>query len=717
MMKIKRICMAAAVAALTVTCSMAQRLFTLEELNFGGRNFRQSVPQYYYYMWWGDRLVDANSSDYSMLNPATGKPLKMGSVSEDGVYSAYGWDSGDSKQRVQRKGMPYAAQPLVLTQTGTQRSLVDFSDWKVTWSQSSEGSLEWNAESRADAFLKDQNLWVRYADGQEVQISHDGSREIVYGRSVHRDEFGITKGTFWSKDGQKLAFYRMDQSMVADYPQVNTFTREAQVEPDKYPMAGMTSHQVQVGIYDLQSCNTIYLATGNPENRYFTNISWAPDGKTIYLFELNRDQNHCTLDAYDALTGKKLRTLYTEDSDKYVEPQHPITFLPWDSSKFIMWSQRDGFYHLYLMDVNGKELAQLTKGAWVVTELVGFCPATRSAIITSKEANDLQKNIYRLDIPSGKRTLLDNGKGVHQARLSASGRYVLDTWQEPDVPRCCAVTDTKTGKRVMLATAPDPWDGWYKPIFEQGSVKAADGKTELYWRMVKPMDFDAAKKYPTVVYVYGGPHAHNVEASWHWMSRSWETYMAQKGYIVFVLDNRGSENRGRDFEQVTFRHLGQEEMKDQMCGVRYLQSLSYVDADRIGVHGWSFGGFMTISLMTNYPDVFKVGVAGGPVIDWKWYEVMYGERYMDTPESNPEGYAQTSLINKAGNLKGKLQVIIGMNDPTCVPQHTLQFLNACAEAGTQPDFFAYPGEGHNMAGHKSVHLHERITQYFEDYLK
>ena len=166
--------MAAAVAALTVTCSMAQRLFTLEELNFGGRNFRQSVPQYYYYMWWGDRLVDANSSDYSMLNPATGKPLKMGSVSEDGVYSAYGWDSGDSKQRVQRKGMPYAAQPLVLTQTGTQRSLVDFSDWKVTWSQSSEGSLEWNAESRADAFLKDQNLWVRYADGQEVQISHDG---------------------------------------------------------------------------------------------------------------------------------------------------------------------------------------------------------------------------------------------------------------------------------------------------------------------------------------------------------------------------------------------------------------------------------------------------------------------------------------------------------------------------------------------------------------
>ena len=235
--------------------------------------------------------------------------------------------------------------------------------------------------------------------------------------------------------------------------------------------------------------------------------------------------------------------------------------------------------------------------------------------------------------------------------------------------------------------------------------------------MVKPADFDPQKKYPTVVYVYGGPHAHNVEASWHWASRSWETYMAQKGYIIFILDNRGSENRGLAFEQATFHQLGQIEMQDQMEGVKFLKSLPYVDADRLGVHGWSFGGFMSISLMTNYPDVFKVGVAGGPVIDWKWYEVMYGERYMGTPENNPEGYAKTSLISKAKDLKGHLQIITGYNDNTVVPQHCLSFLDACIKAGTQPDFFAYPGEEHNMRGHASVHLHERITQYFEDYLK
>ena len=651
------------------TQAMAQKLFTLEELNFGGKNHKVSVPQHWDYKWQDGKLIykDEGKNTYE-VNPANGKTAD--------------YQEPEKPQRPNPKGL-----------------------------------LEWCKASNAAAFLRDDNLWVRYADGHDVQLSKDGSREIVYGQSVHRDEFGIYKGTFWSNSGKKLAFYRMDQSMVADYPQVNTFKREAELEPDKYPMAGMTSHQVTVGIFDLDTENTIYLNVGDPTDRYFTNIAWGPDDKTLYLYELNRDQNYCTLDAYDVITGNKIKTLYTETSDKYVEPLHPITFLPWDSCKFIYWSWKDGFTHLYLMDTEGHELGQLTSGNWVVKSIEGFCPATKSAIIITKEADVLQRNIYSLNIKTKKRTLLDNGKGVHQAKLSEDGLWLVDTWQEPDVPRACAVTNTKTGKSTLLQTAPNPWEGWYQPIFESGSVKADDGVTDLYWRIVKPADFDPNKKYPTVLYVYGGPHAHSIEASWHWASRSWETYMAQKGYIIFVLDNRGSEDRGRDFEQATFRHLGQVEMRDQMSGINYLKTLPYVDADRIGVHGWSFGGFMTTSLMTTYPDVFKVGVAGGPVIDWKWYEVMYGERYMDTPEQNPEGYEQTSLINKAKNLKGKLQIIIGMNDPTVVPQHALQFLNACAEVGTQPDFFVYPGEGHNMAGHRSVHLHERITQYFEDYLK
>ena len=653
---------------MTATSMSAQKLLTLEELNFGGKNYAKFVPQRFKYEWSseGHILIDKNNGQERYLNPATGKETSA-VITE------------------------HALSPV-------------------------EGAIDSNVLSGATVVLRDNNLFVVYSDAREVKVTNDGSREIVYGQAVHRNEFGINKGTFWSNDGQLLAFYRMDQSMVTDYPQVNTFERVATYEPDKYPMVGMNSHKVTIGIFDLNTETTTYLNLGDVTDRYFSNIAWSPDNRLLYLYELNRDQNHASLDVYDVATGNKVKTLYTESSDKYVEPLHPITFLPWDASKFIYWSWKDGFTHLYLMDVNGKELGQITSGQWVVTELIGFCKSTNSLIITSKEAHNLQNNIYSINLKTKKRKLLDNGKGVHRASLSEDGLYLIDTWSEPDVPRKCAVTSTKTGKRIMIGTAEDPWEGYYHPIFESGTIKAADGNTDLYWRMVKPADFDTTKKYPTVIYVYGGPHAHNVEASWHWGSRSWETYMAEKGYIVYILDNRGSENRGRDFEQATFRRLGQEEMKDQMCGVNYLKSLPYVDADRLGVHGWSFGGFMTISLMTNYPDVFKVGVAGGPVIDWKWYEIMYGERYMDTPQSNPDGYKQTSLLCKAKNLKGKLQIIIGMNDPTVVPQHALMFLNACAEAGTQPDFFAYPGQGHNMKGHRSVHLHERITQYFEDYL-
>ena len=481
-----------------------------------------------------------------------------------------------------------------------------------------------------------------------------------------------------------------------------------------------------MGVYDLSTGKTVYLDAGDPTDRYFTNIAWSPDSKTVYMIELNRDQTDMALRSYDAASGKRRATLYTEHDDKYVQPMTPIAFLPWDDTKFLLQSQRDGYNHLYLFDTEGHELRQVTSGKWVVIDLVGFNKAKKSAIILSNEASPIQNNLYAVDLKSGRRTLLDNGRGMHAAyfgrgdkggMLSASGKWLFDHYTEPDVPRDICVTNTATAASNRIFSAPDPWAGYAVPEYSCGTIKAADDSTDLYFRMVKPIGFDPAKKYPTVVYVYGGPNVRNVEAGWHYASRSWETYMAQKGYLLFILDNRGSSDRGRDFEQATFRHLGQEEMKDQMRGVAYLKSLAYVDTTRMGVHGWSYGGFMTTSLMTTYPDVFKVGVAGGPVIDWKWYEVMYGERYMDTPEANPEGYAQTSLLAKAKNLKGKLQIIIGMNDPTVVPQHALQFLNACEEAGTQPDFFVYPGEGHNMRGHKSVHLHERITQYFEDYLK
>lgn len=698
---------------------------TLEELNYGGDNYRDMLPERRNYQWWGDKLLHVESNKVSTVDMKTSRESTLFTLAE--VQS---WVSsiGESINKDDVSSLSYVSFPdkkatVGMLVVGDKRVLFD---WKqhsasIVLELGDYSELEYNEVSHAAALLKDNNLYLRTAEGKNIQLSTDGSREIVYGQSVHRNEFGIMKGTFFSPDGKKLAFYRMDQSMVTDYPQVNVSTVDgiAQHCPDKHPMAGETSHKVTIGIATTEGSEVVWLDLGDVTDRYFTNLQWSPDGNVLYVIELNRDQTDQHLDAYDAATGKKIKTLYTEHNDNYTEPLHPIEFLPWDDSKFVLWSERDGYWHLYLMDTDGREICQITKGNWVVMDLLGFNTKEKSVVITSRELSPIQQNLFAVNIATGERKLLDDGKGYHSALLSASGEYVLDVCSEPDVPRAWNVKPTtlKGKKALCLGTASDPWQGYDVPQIECGSIKAADGVTDLYYRMVRPHDFDPNKKYPAIVYVYGGPHARNVDASWHYMMRGWEPYMANKGYVIFILDNRGSCDRGRDFEQATFRQLGQIEMQDQMKGVDYLCSLPYIDKDKLGVHGWSFGGFMTTSLMTNYPDVFKVGVAGGPVIDWKWYEVMYGERYMDTPEQNPEGYEKTSLLNKAGDLKGKLLIITGYNDNTVVPQHCLSFLEACIDAGTQPDFFAYPGEEHNMRGRRSVHLHEKITQYFLDYLK
>lgn len=707
--------MALSVAQLTM--AQDKRLFTVDDLIPGGKTYYQNTPATLYTEWWGDELVQLGLDEVT-VRTADGQSKSLFSLS--GINAALEKAGLRILTNLYYPRFPYGGKTLALFETGGAQVLVDWSAGEVVWSQPVEkgaSDKDFSSASRNLAYTVDHNLYVVKADGGKVAVSTDGSIDLVYGETVHRNEFGISKGTYWSPSGRSLAFYRMDQSMVTAYPQVDISTRCATLAPDKYPMAGETSHKVTVGIYDTESGKTVYLDAGDPTDRYFTNIAWSPDESTVYMIELNRDQNHARLVSYDSKTGRKKAVLFEETDPKYVEPMFPIQFLPWDSSKFIYLSRKDGYNHLYLYNTEGKQLAQLTKGTFEVIGFLGFNKKAKTALYTSNETDPLQVNTYSVNM-KGKRQRLDNGKGVHYPKLSPGGQYIVDSYSSPDTPHNIDLLDT-SGKKtaVNLLTADDPWIQFRCPEMKVGTIKAADGKTDLYYRLILPTDFDPGKKYPAVVYVYGGPHAHNIDASFHWSARGWDVWMAQQGYVMFCLDNRGSERRGKDFEQVTFRQLGVEEMKDQLKGVGFLKSLPYVDADRLGVHGWSFGGFMTTSLMTTYPDVFKVGVAGGPVIDWKYYEVMYGERYMDTPQSNPQGYEETSLLNKAGSLKGRLLVIYGGNDNVCVPQHTLSFMRACIDAGTYPDLFTYPGDGHNMMGTDRVHLHNKITQYFNDYLK
>lgn len=730
----KRVFLLVCLFCMTATASFAQekKSYTLEDVIPGGNNYFNLVPKNIPGLqWWGDVCVRTDVENIVTINVRNGKETVLVTLDEVNEALLNGEKPFHPTQELKQlrtlmgASLPWGDQKVITFRQGNYMIWYDFGQKKISnlfRLNEKAANLDFCKENGYVAYTVGSNLCIAHEGEKDLQINPDEKKadpmDIVYGQAVHRNEFGIYKGTFWSPKGNCLAFYRMDQSMVTAYPQVNTTTRIATLEPDKYPMAGMTSHKVTVGVYHIQSGKTVYLQAGDPTDRYFTNISWSPDEKSIYVIELNRDQNHSQLVRYNAETGAKEAMLFEETHPKYVEPQHPIVFLPWDSNQFIYWSQRDGFHHLYLYNKEGQLIKQLTQGDWLVQDILGFNTARKEMIIASTEISPLQTNIFSLNVKTGKRTLLGQQDGTHSARLSASGTYLIDNFTSFNVPREISILPTNGKTGVNLLTATDPMKEQYNlPEITLGTIKAADGKTDLYYRLIKPVNFDPNKKYPAIIYVYGGPHAQLIHNNRFYDARGWDLYMAQKGYVMLTVDSRGSDNRGLEFENCTFRQLGVEEMKDQMEGAKFLQSLPYVNADKIGVHGWSFGGFMTTNLMLTYPEIFKVGVAGGPVIDWQYYEVMYGERYMDTPQTNPEGYKNSNLKLKAGNLKGRLEVIIGGADPTCVPQHSYTFLRACIDAGTHPDFFVYPEDGHNMMGRDRVHLHEHITRYFEDHLK
>lgn len=700
-----------------------QSQLTLEDLMPGGKTYnkyRAEMPQQM--VWLGDKLTYIKG-DTIYIAPVTtkGSPAILTTLND--INSELKKESKDTditlySLRYLEISNPQSDEVLLTTSTGTY--LYSLTTKKITGrflSVKHEKNKDYTSAGKAFAFTVDNNLYVETKEGKKLTVTSDDDKNIVNGQSVHRSEFGIEKGTFWSPQGNLLAFYRMDESMVTDYPLVDISARVAKLESIKYPMAGMKSHHVTVGVYNPTTEKTIFLKTGTPKEKYLTNIAWSPDEKSIYIAEINRGQDTCVVKRYDVSTGKEDAVLFTETHPKYVEPQTPVRFLKNDPTKFIWESLRDGHNHLYLYDTSGKLLKQLTTGTWDVTSVLGFDEKGENLFYTSTEVSPIERHLYKLNLKTGNKTQLSTEQGVHRGKLSASGRYIVDTYTSQYNAGKVAITDTKSNKGYIFHTAKDPYRNITLPEITLGTLKANDGQTDLYYRLVKPSNFDPNKKYPVVVYVYGGPHSQLVDNSWMGQARGWDIYMAQKGYVVFTLDNRGTTYRGADFENITHRQLGIIETQDQMTGVDYLKSLPYVDANRMGVHGWSYGGFMTLNMMLRHSDVFKVGVAGGPVTNWSYYEIMYGERYMDSPKENPEGYKETDMVARAGDLKGRLLLIHGDEDPTVVMQHNLAFIKSAVKNGTHPDLFIYPGHGHNVMGHDRVHLYEHITRYFDDFLK
>lgn len=576
-------------------------------------------------------------------------------------------------------------------------------------------NTDYSNGNKTVAYTVKNNLFIAGVT-ETHQISSDENEYILNGQAVARNEFGIDKGTFWSPQGHLLAFYHMDETKVGDYPLVDYMTREATLDNIKYPMAGMTSQIVKLGIYNMTTKQVSFIKTGGEPDHYLTNISWAPDEKSIFIFELNRDQNHMQLNQYDVASGELIKTVLEESDPKYVEPLHPAIFSKTDPDKFYYQSRKDGWNHVYRCSVSTGQITQITRGNWEVTDFLGFDKDEKNMFFESTEKSPVERHLCEVNLRSGKMARLTQDEGTHAGKLSPDGQHLIDVWTDTEVPGKVGIITVKKDQEKTIFVAKNTLKDYELGENTVFTIKAADGITDLYCRMIKPNNFNPNKKYPVIVYVYGGPHAQMVNKTWKNEARWWQYYMASKGYISFTVDNRGSANRGKAFEDVIHRQLGVVETADQMKGIEYLESLPFVDITRIGVHGWSYGGFMTLNLKLKHPKIFKVAVAGGPVVDWSMYEVMYGERYMDRPQENPDGYEKTNMLNYVENLQGKLMLIHGLQDQTVVMQHSIKFLKKCVDLGKQVDFFVYPTHPHNVRGKDRIHLMEKVSEYFLDNL-
>jgi len=570
---------------------------------------------------------------------------------------------------------------------------------------------EFNSSAKSIAYTIENNLYIGTTSAPKIAVTSIENKNIVSGQAIHRSEFGIRKGTFWSPNGSYLAFYQKDESNVSNYPLVDVTAYPAKLTNIKYPMAGQGSEKAKIGIYNLKTQSIVYLDIDTTDEHYLTNLSWTPDEKYVLVAEINRGQNHVWYNRYNVETGKKVNTLFEETSEKWTEPEFDAVFLPKSTSNFIWFSERDGFMNLYQYTTEGKLVKQLTNFDWVVTGVLGFDAAAKNVFISGTGSDGRESHTFKVNLKSGKYSKITKTNGTHRTQLNSTGSYIIDNYSSLSIPRNIEITNTKKGSTTTIFSSDNPLKDYKLGNTEFLTLKGIDG-TDLYAKITKPANFDASKKYPVLIYVYGGPHAQLVTNSWLGGSSLWmPAFATLENYIVFTLDNRGSANRGFAFESQIHRNLGNAEIEDQLTGVEYLKSLDYVDGNRIAVNGWSYGGFMTTSLMLRNPGMFTTAVAGGPVTDWKYYEVMYGERYMDTPQENPEGYKKAKVHNYIKNLDGKLLLIHGSIDPTVVPQHSMSLLQEAVKQKVQIDFFTYPMHEHNVRGMDRAHLVIKMLDY------
>ena len=573
-------------------------------------------------------------------------------------------------------------------------------------------------DGRNVSFVRDHNVWlVNLADGKERAVTQGGTEEIRKGELdwVYPEELDIKTAYWWSPDSSAIAYLEMDERKVSQYPLVDFSSPSGEAEMERYPTAGGANPIVRVFVASLTAVEPRAMDAGAETDIYVPRVNWLTDSKHLAIQRLNRPQTALDLLIADSTTGKT-RTILSENDANWINVSDDLYFLN-DGKRFLWSSERSGYRHLYLYDLEGKQLAQLTKGEWEVSAVDAVDEAKGLVYFTATEKSPLERHLYRLALDGTGFTRLTKDEGTHAAVLAPNATAFYDTYSNAATPprqdlyradgaRLATINENKIAELADYHLSP----------MEFLTVKSRDG-VQLNASIIKPPDFHPQTKYPVLVYTYGGPHAQVVRNGWGGANFLWHQLMAQKGYIIFSLDNRGSGGRGHPFETPLHFRMGAQELSDQRDGVQYLKALSYVDSNRIGVWGWSYGGYMTLHAMFEAGGDFKAGFAGGPVTDWRYYDTIYTERYLGLPQKNEKGYQDSSPVKYASQLQGKLLIAHGTGDDNVHFANTLAVINDLIEAGKYVEVLAFPGRGHGVSDPPARRvLMQRVMQFFLDNL-
>ena len=570
------------------------------------------------------------------------------------------------------------------------------------------------------AYVQDNNLFYKdFASGKEVQITTDGEKnKIINGASdwVYEEELELSQAFEWSVDGKKIAFYRFNEEAVKQWNMKIYDGLYPTNEQFKYPKAGEENAKVEIKLFDLAKNNTIPVKL-NSEYEYLTSINWTKDANTLAVMSSNRHQNELHINLVDASNGSS-KVIYTEKSETYIEMPFHVHFTE-DKKSFIILSEKSGFRHLYLHDMNGNLKQQLTKGDWPVTEFYGLDSKNKKVFYQSAETSPMDRNIYSVDLAGKNKKRLSDKDGTNSASFSSSFSYFINYHTTANTPNYITLNDA-TGKEIRVlkdnSDLKDKLAGYQlseKTFFD---FETSEGVKLNAW-MIKPADFDETKTYPVFLTIYGGPGSQTVTNSWGGSNYFWHQLLAQKGYIVVSVDNRGTGARGVEFKKCTYKQLGKYETMDQIEAAKYFATLPYVDAKRIGVQGWSYGGYMSSLCILKGAEQFKTAIAVAPVTNWRFYDSIYTERYMQTPQENESGYDDNSPINHVGKLEGNYLLVHGMADDNVHLQNTSEMISAMVDANKQFDLFVYPNKNHGIyGGNTRYHLFKKMTDFIENKL-